>query len=144
MRRHAPRLSPANPPVLISAAESWMLRSSHHHHGSLRRHHSFHLTKFGDHLNGNAPPRAGGISGEILHQIHAPAPYPRPDPHPYFLMDQNAQGVFQVFSLPNLKPTTIVAFMPPVLSSISEQNQLWLPCHPVPSPISRHYQDIPL
>jgi hypothetical protein len=59
-------------------------------------------------------------------------------------MDQNAQGVFQVFSLPNLKPTTIVAFMPPVLSSISEQNQLWLPCHPVPSPISRHYQDIPL
>ena len=34
--------------------------------------------------------------------------------------------------------------MPPVLSSISEQNQLWLPCHPVPSPISRHYQDIPL
>uniref|UniRef100_A0A2N9FUH1 Uncharacterized protein n=1 Tax=Fagus sylvatica TaxID=28930 RepID=A0A2N9FUH1_FAGSY len=83
MRRHAPRLSPANPPVLISAAESWMLRSSHHHHESLRRHHIFHLTKFGDHLNGNAPPRAGGISGEILHQIHAPAPYPRPDPHPY-------------------------------------------------------------
>uniref|UniRef100_A0A2N9I1N2 Uncharacterized protein n=1 Tax=Fagus sylvatica TaxID=28930 RepID=A0A2N9I1N2_FAGSY len=81
----------------------------------------------------------------ICFKIHAPSPSginSRPDPLRDPTRSETRNPICDppklpanVFSLHNRKTTTIVASMPPVLSSILEQNQLWLPCHPVPSPM---------
>ena len=79
-RLHAPVRRTTFPQVLPLTAATWMLRSSHHHHGSLLRQHIFHLTKFGDHLNSNAPvifPAKFCTRSTRLLRTHDP--YPRSD-----------------------------------------------------------------
>jgi hypothetical protein len=80
--RHVPVRRTTFPQALPPAAASWLLCSSHHQHRRNHQHHIFHIPKFEHHPTINAPPRTSAISGKILHQIHALAPYPRPDPHP--------------------------------------------------------------
>uniref|UniRef100_A0A2N9GUY8 Integrase catalytic domain-containing protein n=1 Tax=Fagus sylvatica TaxID=28930 RepID=A0A2N9GUY8_FAGSY len=65
-RRHAPRLSPANPPVLTSAAASRLLRSSFSRHQRLRLVKTNPHQKYRGQKPSHAPPRAGEASGLFL------------------------------------------------------------------------------
>uniref|UniRef100_A0A2N9EHW2 Uncharacterized protein n=1 Tax=Fagus sylvatica TaxID=28930 RepID=A0A2N9EHW2_FAGSY len=145
MRRHAPRLSPVNPPVLISASVSRLLRLSFERHPRLRLVKTNLHQKYRSQKTLHAPPRAGEASGLFFAQIHAPRPDPRPDPPRdphvlYFLMDKNAQGVFRCFLSPISKQLQL--WLPCHLSSPRSQNKINCGCHATPCPLL--YQDISL
>jgi hypothetical protein len=79
-RRHAPRLSPANPPVLISAAAARLLRLSCATYPRIRLVKTNLPQKYRRQKTPHAPPRAGESSGVFVAPRSTRDPYTRPDP----------------------------------------------------------------
>ena len=85
-RRHEPHLSPANPPVLISATASRLLRLSFERHPRFRLVKTKLLQKFRSRKVPHAPPRAGEASSLLFasdpRATHRPRAPTRSDPRP--------------------------------------------------------------